>query len=176
MDFKMYVADMASLYEEYSMKWFNRSTMALIFTQTALHTWNHAGHTLNESQRNYHGYTIYIHQSWCPVRMVVQLNKITVEWKLMKTSYNGFDLSGNVTEEAPVRKSEEVPYSKNQVLMVLRKTPRSEHHRKIRKARLMLAASQLRLDTLMLRYIEKYGEIDNTSDSESVLSSGPEDK
>jgi hypothetical protein len=176
MDFKMYVADMASLYEEYSMKWFNRPTMALIFTQTALHTWNHAGHTLNESQRNYHGYTIYIHQSWCPVRMVVQLNKITVEWKLMKTSYNGFDLSGNVTEEAPVRKSEEVPYSKNQVLMVLRKTPRSEHHRKIRKARLMLAASQLRLDTLMLRYIEKYGEIDNTSDSESVLSSGPEDK
>ena len=39
MDFKMYVADMASLYEEYSMKWFNRPTMALIFTQTALHTW-----------------------------------------------------------------------------------------------------------------------------------------
>jgi hypothetical protein len=94
----------------------------------------------------------------------------------MKTSYNGLDLSGNVMEDAPVRKSEEVPYSRNQVLMVLRKTPRSEHHRKIRKARLMLAASQLRLDTLMLRYIEKYGEIDNTSDSESVLSSGPEDK
>jgi len=172
---KMYVADMAALYEEYSLKWFNRHTMALIFTQTALHTWNHAGHKPNEAHPNYEGYTFYIHQIWCPVRIIVQLNKLTIEWKLKNISYNGLDLSGNVSDTAPVKKSLEVPYSKNQVLMVLHKTPRSEYHRKIRKARIMLAASKLRLDTLMLQYLEKYGEIDNTSESDSVLSSGSED-
>jgi hypothetical protein len=172
LSFKMYVADMASMYEEYSIKWFNKPTMAITFTQTVLHSWNYAGHKPNEK---YQGYTFYIQQSWCPVRIIVQLHKITIEWKLIKASQNGHDLSGNLMEEASVQKSDEVPYAKNQIIIILHKTPRSEYHRKIRKARLVLAASKLRLDTLILRYTEKYGEFDNISDADSVLSSGLED-
>lgn len=168
--FMTYIADMASLYEEYSKKWFNREMLSIFFIKTTQHDWNHMSHSPYISPPKYESVPVDVHQTWCPVKITVQLNKYTIHWILLDKAYNN-----PTPEETVIPKSEEVPYSKNQILMVLKKTPRSEHHRKIRKARLLLAATKVKLNSLVLRYIEKYGELDNSSDTDSVLSYGSED-
>jgi|UniRef100_A0A6C0K6R3 hypothetical protein len=180
-DFKKYIADIAIIFEEYSLKWFNKTVFPLTFINEVLHKWNTNNYIAPpELPPEYIDYIFYIYQIWCPVKIIVNLNKITIEWDLIKSSHGELDISGNIaaghSKDETIKKSEEVPYSKNQILMVLKRTPRSEYHRKIRKARIILAATKLRLDTLMIEYIEKYGNLDNTSDSDSILSFDLEDK
>ena len=159
---------MAMLYEQYSPKWFDRNVLSIFFVKNVAHQWNHMSHLPYTSPPRYENLPIQVHQVWCPVKISVQMNKYTIHWKLLNSKYAEQALTNTTSGELP--KSEEVPYGKNQIQMILKKTPRSEYHRKIRKARILLADSKVRLRALILRYTEKYGELDAMSDSESVLS------
>jgi hypothetical protein len=179
-EFTSYIADMASLYEEYSQKWFNRSILSIFFIKNLVYSWDYMTHEPYTSPPKYESVPIEVHQTWCPVKLVVQINKFTIYWKLLNKNYTNYAPENVISGEIPVKKSEEVPYSKNQIVMVLKKTPRSEYHRKIRMARILYEASKTRLNKLILQYTEKYGQINNTSDTDaendSVLSFGSEDK
>jgi hypothetical protein len=179
-EFTSYIADMASLYEEYSQKWFDRHILSIFFIKNLVYSWDYMTYEPYTSPPKYESIPIEVQQTWCPVKLVVQINKFTIYWKLINNNYNNSAPESVISGETPVKKSEEVPYSRNQIVMVLRKTPRSEHHRKIRMARILLEGAKVRLNKLLLRYTEKYGEITNTSDShtetDSVLSSDSEDK
>ena len=164
-----YIADMATMYEDYSMKWFNRAVLSILFVKTVEHEWDHMSNTPYTSPPQYESVPIQVHQIWCPVKLSVYLNRFIIHWKLLKSDYIERKVE-IITSGEPETKSTEVPYGKNQIQMVLKSTPRSEYFRKIRKARVLLAASKLRLHSLLLKYTEKYGELNNTSDSDSVLS------
>jgi len=163
-----YISDMASLYEEYSKKWFNRSMLSIAFIKNVAHDWNH----MSIAPPQYENIPIEVHQSWCPVKISVEAGRMTIHWRLLNTKYTekAIDNVPSGDLQVPSQKSEEVPYSVNQIKMVLKRTSRSEYHRKIRKARLVVAISETRLHKLLLRYTEKYGEVGNASDAESVLS------
>jgi hypothetical protein len=168
---------MAILYEEYSKKWFNRTMISIVFAKNVAHDWNHMSIAPYVSPPKYESVPIQVHQSWCPVKMTVQATNITIHWRLLNSKYTekGAENVPSGDLQVPSQKSEEVPYSVNQIKMVLNRTPRSEYHRKIRKARLIVALSKNRLHKLLLRYTEKYGEVGNASDTESVLSFDSDD-
>jgi len=170
-EFTSYIANIASLYEEYSKKWFNREILSIFFIKNLAYDWNYMSYKSHINPPKYESVPIEIHQIWCPVKITVELNKFTIFWHLINNDYKK-----SSPEDVSTKKSEEVPYSKNQIMIVLKKTPRSEYHRKIRKARLAVVATQLRLNELLLSYVEKYGEINDASDTESVLSFDFEDK
>jgi len=176
-EFTSYIADMASMYEEYSKKWFNRDILTIFFIKNLAYDWDYSAHEPYVSPPKYESVPVEIHQIWCPVKIMVQLNKFTIHWKLLNSGYTQSKPESITPEAATTNKSEEVPYSKNQIVMVLQKTPRSEYHRKIRKARLLLALSKVRLQRLLLRYTEKYGELDadTDTDNESVLTVDSQD-
>jgi hypothetical protein len=171
MECMTYIADMATLYEEYSKKWFNRAVMSIVFAKNVAHEWDYMSHSPYNGPPRYENSPIEVYQIWCPESISLKMNNYTIHWKLVTNKY---------TEQQPVEvpsgelalkpKSEEVPYGSNQVLMVLKRTSRSEYHRKIRKARVMVAVSNSRLQKLILKYTERYGELGNVSDSDSVLS------
>jgi hypothetical protein len=175
-EFTSYIANMASMYEEYSKKWFNRQILSIFFIKNLAYDWNYMGHEPYKSPPKYESVPIEVQQIWCPVKISVQLNKFTIHWKLLNSNYRHPEPESITPEDTTTKKSVEVPYSKNQIMMVLNKTPRSEYHRKIRKARLTLAASKVRFQNLLLRYTEKYGELDMDEDNESVLTMDSQDE
>lgn len=175
-EFTSYVANMASMYEEYSKKWFNRQILSIFFIKNLAYDWNYREHEPYTTPPKYESVPIEVQQIWCPVKISVQLNKFTIHWKLLNNHYNHPPPESITPEDATTKKSVEVPYSQNQIMMVLQKTPRSEYHRKIRKARIILAASKVRLQNLFLRYTEKYGELGEDSDNESILTMDSEDE
>jgi hypothetical protein len=173
--FTAYIADMAALYEAYSKKWFNREMLSIFFIKNVSHKWDHRTHRPYVSPPRYESVPIQVHQIWCPVSIAVHMNKFTIHWKLLNSKYSEHAAENVPSGEIPVKKSEEVPYGQNQVVMVLNRTSRSEYERRIRRARILLTASRVRLRTLLLAYTEKYGELDATSDKDSILSFGSED-
>lgn len=173
--FTAYIADMASIYEAYSKKWFNRDMLSIFFVKNVAHKWNHMTHRPYVSAPQYESVPIEVHQIWCPVKITVHMNKFTIDWKLINIDYNNISVQNVPSGEIPVKRSEEVPYGHNQVIMVLNRTPRSEYERRIRRARIIFAAAKVRLRKHLLDYMEKYGNLDATSDNDSLLSFGSED-
>ena len=172
-----YIADMASLYEEYSKKWFNRPVMSIIFAKNVAHEWSHGSTTPYISNPRYESVPIEVYQSWYPESISIKSNKYQINWRLVTCKYTEHRLENAPSGELELEpKPAEVSYGQNQIQMVLKRTSRSEYHQKIRKARLIAAASNARLHKLLLRYTEKYGEVDNVSDSDSVLSDCSLDK
>jgi hypothetical protein len=174
-EFTAYIADMATLYEAYSKKWFSRDVLCIYFIKNTVHEWNHMTHRPYVSRPQYESVPIQVHQIWCPVSLTVHMNKFSIQWKLLNSKYSEHAAENVPSGTIPVKKSEEVPYGHNQVVMVLNRTSRSEYERRIRRARILLTAARVRLRTLLLAYTEKFGDLDATSDKDSILSFGSED-
>jgi len=167
---KLYISKLAALYEDYSSKWFNKKIPAFYFIQHAGHTWDHGNTAPYTSPPNYVGSIINVHQVWCPETITVQPNLFQIRWTLRNSDYSSYSVSR--TSGANLE-SEEIPYGENQLNYVLKETPRSIFHRKIREAKLAAANANLRVKRLYLKYYKRYGETIVHSE-ESPLSSDDE--
>ena len=172
----MYVADIASMYEDYSKKWFSRQVMSIVFAKSVIHSWDHGTQPPSIVQPRYESDPIQVYQIWCPESLSIKGTQYQINWKLRVNKFMEFRLenipSGELNESLglqppPNEKSTEVPYGQNQILMVLKRTSRSEYQRRVRKARLLAAAATARFQDLALKYTERYGELGNISESES---------
>ena len=173
--FTAFIADIAGLYEAYSKKWFNREMLSIFFIKNVVHQWDHMTYRPYVSPPHFESVPIRVHQIWCPASITAHMNKFTIHWKLLNSKYSDYTPKNVPSGEIPVNKSEEVPYSRNQVVMVLNQTPRSEYARRIRRARILLTVARVRLRKLLYDYTVKYGELDATDDNDSILSFGSED-
>ena len=165
-DYKQYISAIASLYESYSLKWFNKKIPAFFFVQHLANKWNHGSIDPYTSHPNFTGETINVHQVWRPERITIQPSLFEIEWVLENSEYKSY--SPGTTLE-----SEEIPYGDNQQYFVLKETPRSILHNKIRKAKLVAAIANLRVKQLYLKYYKRYGDFESDG-KESPLSSDSE--
>lgn len=170
---KQYVSAMALIYEPYSTKWFNRRIPAFFFLQNASHTWNYSSSPPYTSPPSQVGSTIVVHQIWRPESITIHPNVFQINWVLQDSDYNSYSVTnpppGTTTE------SEEIPYGENQIHFVLKETPRSIFHCKIRTAKLAAATANLRVKKLYLKYYKRYGEF-APNGKESPLSSDDENE
>ena len=165
---KAYIADMASLYEAYAKKWFNREVLSIVFATNVQHNWKHPAKSSYVAPK-YEDTAILIHQIWCPEHISLDWGTYTIHWSLRPGEQTEVIEKAIPSDSSSV----EVPYGPNQVLMVLHKTPKSEYRRKLRKARIQYEVARQRLYKLILRYTEKYGGVggDQTgSDTDSSFS------
>jgi hypothetical protein len=171
-DLKIYVGQIAQLYEEYSKKWFSKAVFPTLFLSNLHHTWN------TNNKEPYTGIIndlspIRVYQDWCPEKLIVVGKIFKIVWRLDNVLYKQRKInsaSGTVPVEIT---SEQIPFDNDEDTLALRTTLRSRAIRKVREARLMAAISKATADRLTLRYYQKYGELENR-DSESVLSSDSE--
>jgi hypothetical protein len=171
-----YIADISSMYEEYSKKWFSRQVMSIVFSKNVIHSWDHGEQAPYISQPRFESVPIRVYQKWSPESLTITGTQYQINWKLAVNKYTEFrleniasgELNGSLgLQPTPNERSAEVPYGQNQILMVLKRTSRSEYHRKVRKARLVAAAAAARFQDLASKYTERYGELGDASDSES---------
>ena len=165
-DFKQYVSEIATLYESYSMKWFNKKVPSFFFVQHLSHRWNHGSIAPYTSNPKFVGDTINVHQNWRPERITIQPTLFEIEWALETSDYKSY--SPGTTLE-----SEEIPYGDNQQQFLLKETPRSVLHHKIRRAKLVASIANLRVKQLYLKYYKRYGDF-VSDEKESPLSSDNE--
>lgn len=169
---KLYVGQLAQLYEEYSKKWFSKVIFPSIFLSKLQHNWN-----LN-NKPEYTGEVnetspIRVYQDWCPEKLIVNGREFKIFWKLNNIVYKQPKIK-SVSGTKPVEVTfEEIPLNTIERTFSLKTTLRSRALRKVREARLIAAISKSTADHLAMRYYEKYGELENR-DSESVLSSDSE--
>lgn len=165
---KAYIADMASLYESYTKKWFNREVLSIIFATNVQHNWKHPEQSSYVSPK-YQDVPVLIHQIWRPEHISLDMGIYTIHWVLQTGEQNEIVEKVIPSDSSSV----EVPYGQNQILMVLHKTPKSEYRRKVRKAQIQYELAKERLYKLILRYTERYGDVggDQTgSDTDSSFS------
>jgi len=164
---KQYISAMAVLYEAYSLKWFNKKIPPFFFIQNVAHKWNHSAGA-PQTPASYTGGAVTIHQVWRPETILIQSQLFQLHWVLRDSDCT----SGQIVNR-PSGESEEIPYGENQVQFVLKETPRSVFHRKIRRAKLVAAIAKLRVKKLFLKYYKRYGEFVGT-EKDSPLSSDNE--
>jgi len=155
---KQYISEMAVLYENYSMKWFNKKVEPFFFIKNAGHKWNHltAKPPMGEIP-------IRVHQVWRPETIRIQSKLFEIQWVLHSANYDPRVLN---QPSGIAQESEEIPYGDNQIEFILQQTLRSHLHRKIRRAKTIAAVADARVKHLVLKYYERYGEsIMNNSDS-----------
>jgi hypothetical protein len=174
MDLKLYVGELAQLYEEYSRKWFAKAIFTTMFISKIQHVWD------MDDKEPYRGianevYPIQVCQEWCPEKLIVLAREFKLQWRLVNVSYKQPKTKiKSASGSGPVEvSSEQIPLNTIESSISLKTTLRSRALRKVREARLMAAMSKCTADELTLRYYEKYGELENR-DSGSVLSSDSE--
>lgn len=171
-DLKIYVGQLAQLYEIYSKKWFSKIVFPSLFLSRLQHIWN------TNDKPPYTGLVnemspIRVCQEWCPEKLIVMAREFKIIWKLDNVLYKPVKtktVSGTGALEVA---SEQIPLHSDESTLSLKTTLRSRALRKVREARLLTSISKARSDQLTLRYYEKYGELEN-HDSGSVLSSDSE--
>jgi len=174
MDLKVYVGELAQLYEVYSRKWFAKVIFPTLFISKIQHVWD------MDDKQPYKGianevYPIQVSQEWCPEKLIVLAREFKLHWRLVDVSYKQPKTRiKSASGSGPVEvTSEQIPLNTIESSISLKTTLRSRALRKVREARLMAAISKSTADELTLRYYEKYGELENR-DSGSVLSSDSE--
>jgi hypothetical protein len=167
---RAYIADMASLYEAYTKKWFNREVLSIIFATNVQHNWKHPAQSSYVAPK-YRDIPVEIHQIWCPEHISLDTTTYTIHWVLRSGEQNEI-----VDKVIPSDSSSvEVPYGSNQILMVLHKTTKSEYQRKVRNARIQYELARERLYKLILRYTERYGDVGgDQGGSDTDSSFGPD--
>ena len=157
---------MATLYESYSLKWFNKRIPPFFFLQNLSHKWNHSNSEPYQSENKSVGSAITVHQTWRPETITVHPKLFQISWVLETSKYSSYSLPPGI-------QSEEIPYGENQMPMILSETPRSVFHRKIRRAKMVAAIAALRVKKLYLKYYKRYGDFTMNED-DSPLSSDSE--
>ena len=140
--------------------------MATQFLSYLIHNWDTGNHA------PYMGSTpTLVYQEWYPEQIIVGFQTFTINWKLAKVLYKNPILT---SISGPVEiASDEIPHDSTDGTLSLETTLRSRALRKVRQARLVHAVSKARADALIVRYYEKYGNLEEL-DSNSVLSSDSE--
>jgi hypothetical protein len=171
-DLKIYIGQLAQLYEIYSKKWFSKVVFPSLFLSRLQHVWN------TNDKQPYSGVVnemspIRVCQEWCPEKLIVMAREFKIIWRLDNVLYKPVKtkiVSGTGALEVT---SEQIPLHNDESRLSLKTTLRSRALRKVRQARLLASISKAISDKLTLRYYEKYGELENR-DSGSVLSSNSE--
>ena len=105
---------------------------------------------------------------WRPETIVIQPSLFEIQWVLHEANFDSH-VSG-ITQP-----SEEIPYGDNQIQFILKETPRSKMHRKIRRAKMIAAVADLTVKKMVLKYYKRYEE-NIINDNASPLSSDTEEE